>query len=189
MVAMLWCMLLWDCERDSFRENNVFVCWYNTCILEDLFSSLFYIHLSEVSDFLVVSNGINSIINNPRQCLLLESPMWQFFEKNSLTEFYVVKQLTWNCILSAPSVLGPVLSQCGRRLSCWGLTNTFITKTHDVRNLIIIFSVLYPQVVNNYSTVVGETLTVFRMPEVRKTGQCLDGQVGKTFLEIFGRIF
>ena len=24
------------------------------------------------------------------------------------------------------------------------------------------------------------------MPEIRKTGQCLDGQVGMTFLEIFG---
>ena len=41
----------------------------------------------------------------------------------------------------------------------------------------------------NHYTVVGETLTVFRMPEIRKTGQCLDGQVGKTFPEIFGRNF
>ena len=35
-------------------------------------------------------------------------------------------------------------------------------------------------------TVVGETLAVFRLPQIRKNGQCLDGQVGKTFLEIFG---
>ena len=33
---------------------------------------------------------------------------------------------------------------------------------------------------------VGETLTVFRLPQIRKNGQCLDGQVGKDFLEIFG---
>ena len=34
-------------------------------------------------------------------------------------------------------------------------------------------------------TVVGETLTVFSMPQIWKTGQCLAGQVDKTFLEIF----
>ena len=38
----------------------------------------------------------------------------------------------------------------------------------------------------HYTTVVGETLAVFRLPQIRKNGQCLDGQVGKTFLEIFG---
>ena len=30
-------------------------------------------------------------------------------------------------------------SSTGKGLFCWGLTNTFITKTHDVRNLIIFF--------------------------------------------------
>ena len=32
---------------------------------------------------------------------------------------------------------------------------------------------------------VGEALTVFSMPQIRKTGQCLAGQVDMTFLEIF----
>ena len=32
----------------------------------------------------------------------------------------------------------------------------------------------------------GETLAVFSVPKIWKTGQCLAGQVGKTFLEIFG---
>ena len=35
-------------------------------------------------------------------------------------------------------------------------------------------------------TVVGETLVVFWLPQIWKNCQCLDGQVGKTFLEIFG---
>ena len=35
-------------------------------------------------------------------------------------------------------------------------------------------------------TVVGEKLAVFRMPQIRKTDKCLDGQVGKTFLKICG---
>ena len=38
----------------------------------------------------------------------------------------------------------------------------------------------------NSDTVVGETLAVFSVPKIWKTGQCLAGQVGKTFLEIFG---
>ena len=37
-----------------------------------------------------------------------------------------------------------------------------------------------------FSTVVGETLAVFRLPQIRKNCQCLNGQVGKTFLEISG---
>ena len=36
------------------------------------------------------------------------------------------------------------------------------------------------------NTVVGETLAVLTLPQIRKNCQCLDGQVGKTFLEIFG---
>ena len=38
-----------------------------------------------------------------------------------------------------------------------------------------------------FNTVVGETLTLFSMPQIWKTGQCLAGQVGKTFLEFFSR--
>ena len=41
---------------------------------------------------------------------------------------------------------------------------------------------------STFNTVVGETLTVFSMPQIWKTGQCLAGQcfaVDKTFLEIF----
>ena len=36
------------------------------------------------------------------------------------------------------------------------------------------------------NTVVGETLAVFSLPQIRKTCQCLDGQVDTTFSEIFG---
>ena len=39
---------------------------------------------------------------------------------------------------------------------------------------------------SDLNTVVGETLAVFRLPKIRKNCQCLDGQVGKNFLEIFG---
>ena len=46
--------------------------------------------------------------------------------------------------------------------------------------------VIFFDIKNHQSTVVGETLAVFRLPQIRKNGQCLDGQVGKTFLEIFG---
>jgi len=35
------------------------------------------------------------------------------------------------------------------------------------------------------NTVVGETLIILSMPQIWKTGQCLAGQVDKTFLEIF----
>ena len=34
-------------------------------------------------------------------------------------------------------------------------------------------------------TVVGETLAVLSFSQIRKTYQCLTGQVGETFLEIF----
>ena len=37
-----------------------------------------------------------------------------------------------------------------------------------------------------YSTVVGETLAVLSMPQIRETDQCMAGKVGKTFLEMFG---
>ena len=37
-----------------------------------------------------------------------------------------------------------------------------------------------------FDTVVGETLAVFSLPQIRKTCQCLDGQVDITFSEIFG---
>ena len=41
-------------------------------------------------------------------------------------------------------------------------------------------------VCDEIDTVVGEALAVFRLPKIRKNCQCLDGQVGKNFLEIFG---
>ena len=36
------------------------------------------------------------------------------------------------------------------------------------------------------NTAVDETLAVFSLSPIRKTGQCLDGRVGKPFLKIFG---
>ena len=39
---------------------------------------------------------------------------------------------------------------------------------------------------SHIGTVVGETLAVFSLPRIRKTCQCLDGQVDTTFSEIFG---
>ena len=38
------------------------------------------------------------------------------------------------------------------------------------------------------STVGCETLTVFSVPRIRKTGQCLEVQVDKTFLEFLSEI-
>jgi len=42
---------------------------------------------------------------------------------------------------------------------------------------------------DDFCTVVGERLAVFRLPQIWKNCQYLDGQVAKIFLEIFGGIY
>ena len=56
----------------------------------------------------------------------------------------------------------------------------------NIELFIIIQNHVIARTILQLYTVVGETLAVFSLPQIQKNCQCLDGQVDKTFLEMFG---